>query len=162
LSEETTRKYRGVDVPSLKYRVKDESWDINPDGHLPKYTEAINEILHDFKGKMIEFAESRKSTTLKKSTKKSTVKKMTFEDAKKLAIETNRKILNIALVPKSKTNPNGFNFDEAAAKYGWTVIDGMILDLRTFLVVHGGREEYLHSKQRYNQAKQDGFLGLEA
>ena len=141
----TERKYRGIDVAGLKYYVKNDSWPINPDGHLPKFTDALSELVNEFAGEM----------------EKLRTKDITPRDAEKKAKEVNRKILAIALVQKSETVPNGFDFDEVVNKYGWKVIDGMVVDLKIFLADYGGQEEYLLLKQRSSQATQNGLYGLE-
>ncbi len=146
MSEENqTKKYRGIDVAGLKYFVNDESWAINPSGHLPKYSEEIQKITGEFAEKA-KTAQSGKITTGELVTQ---------------AKEVNKKILKVALIQKDDSHPDGFDFDSVVEKYGWKVIDGMVVDLKIFLVDYGGKEEYLLLKQRYIEANQSGLYGIE-
>ena len=139
------KKYRGINVGTLEYFVKDTAWKINPEGHLPKYADEILKITEDFaeKAKALESGEA------------------TSKELIELAKKVNRDILKLALVGKSSDNPKGFDFDEAVERFGWKVIDGIVLDLKSFLVDHGGKDEWELSKLRYKEAKQNGYLGFE-
>ena len=141
----TAKKYRGVDIASLKYYIKEDSWDINPNGHLPKVSEKITEFANNFAEEMKGLSNG----------------KITPKEAEAKGKKCNREILKLALIQKSDSTPNGFDFDETVEKYGWKPVDGMVVDLKLFLVDYGGQEEYQLLKHRSRTAMENGFHGIE-
>jgi len=139
------KKFRGLDVPTLSYFCGDDSWRINPQGHLPKIADKIEKLVAEF---------DKVANDLRKG-------KMEDKDAQQQAQGFVRKTLELALLPKGIGNPKGFDFDESLEKYGYRTLDGIAIDLKRFLLDIGGVEEYKLSRQRLREIKDDGYHSIE-
>ena len=140
------KKFRGLDVPTLSYFCGDDSWRINPQGHLPKIADKLEKLV----------------TAFEKITEELKSGKMADKVAQLEAQGNIKEMLALSLLPKGVGNPKGFDFDEALEKYGYRTLDGIAIDLKRFLLDIGGVEEYKLSRQRLKEIKDDGFHSIEA
>jgi len=143
---EEVKKYRGLDIKTLSYFCGDDTWKVNPEGHLPKYAEKVEKFVLDFE----QVAKDLRAN------------KISDKEAQKKAQGITKAVLELCLLPKGAGNPNGFDFKEALAKYGWRTMDGISIDLKKLFLEIGGLEEYKLLKQRLKEGKQNGYIGIEA
>lgn len=157
------QSFRRIDVKTESYVCGDEYWKINLDAHKEPAITQIKDLLDQFDKVMDDL----KTMVVKEipiegsdKTTKKLVTKITAKEAESQLLEINRSFLKIAFLPTGPGNPKGFDYDKAQEKFGPKTVDGVVVDMKSFLVDIGGMDEYNLLRQRLEKAKQSGLSGM--